>query len=272
MLLPLGTNPGYDPDEPEGTPKSRYVSKRDFVLMVSALVAILLMLTPVYFQLVGQRNKVTCSQRLKGLYDALSLYAADNEDMYPPAFYDNGGGEPVTDNGLPITWASMIQGNLGQSTDWFCPESKPEERSKSAPFQGDTPISLSYGLYIAFQGRLRHTIASPSQTIMIAETATNGAKNTFNPKPLGSNDGFLIAYSSGNDSSPFTTREATHVTRLAFEGTKSGVFNADQKGRHGQTVQVIFGDGSLGSISADDAAVTRRTALEADLIGLWSSR
>lgn len=278
----------YAADDPEGSrpQRSQYVSRKELLILLAGVGLIALALVPLYFRLLRDRNNAVCKQNLKAIWDATQLYTADNDGFLPPAFYSDyaGGIAPIGEgNPYPVTWAALIEGWMKQRKDFKCPEAQPDEVGLVGSFTGP-PIELTYGLYSPFSLRRFAGITNPARTVLFAETANGGARNSFNPMPFGRADSFLVGLSSGNvfdeanaqgqDAVDFSAmyREATSVTRLPFSDTADGRFTADKAGRHDGGNHVIFADGSIGTLTADEALVERRSRREGNLIGLWATR
>lgn len=237
------------------------------MILIGGLALVFAALTPLYFRLLKERNNAFCKQNLKAIFDATRLYVEDNNQRFPPAFFDDGTGNPVQVDGRPITWASVVQPQIKALKHFKCPEATEEEAGENMPFSGKEPIKLTYGLYAPLAMRLSLVLSAPQSTVLFAETINGGAKGSYNPVPFSKSDSFLIGYSSGNLPTPETIQEADSVTRLAFR--KDGDTWAP---RHEKGIHVIFADGSLGTITHEEAKVQRRSRGEAELTGIWSTR
>lgn len=257
----------YAADEPEGGGRSEYVSKRDLILVIFLVAGLLLLFVPVYFKLLSDRNSNTCRKNLENLYEACQLYAQDHEERLPPSFYADGVGGAVIEQGYPITWAALIQNSVKSDSVYRCLEMKPEEVTQVLGFKGNKPIDLTYGMNAAMSMMPINTLNSPSTTVLFAETLNAGASGSSDPFPMGKNDGFLIGYSSGNDTDPTTIRAAETVTRLAFRKVGNDLSTIHKSGSY-----AIMADGSYRSLKPEDAQVQRRSKREDGLIGLWSTR
>lgn len=268
----------YDADEPEGSGKSSYASKKTFLTLVGGTLCFLLLLYPVLQWLRKDGEKARCSQNLKNLYEASQFYYVDNNDHLPPTFYPDQVGSPALVKGIPVSWAVLIQGGIKSADNFRCPSALPDELSTVVGLKA-TPITLSYGMYGPMDMQSVTNLLHPESTILFAETTAHGASHTYNPAPFkyadGSvlkDDGFVIGFDSGNEWIPETYRNAKFATRLAFPNTSKEEFSYTGPARHRQGVQIVFADGHLGVLTPEQAAVERRSRRDDDLSGLWSTR
>lgn len=275
----LNLNSAYAADEPEGSrsPGSNYVNRATFLKLMAGVLLLFAILVPVYIKLKDESEVARCSLNLKNQWDALQLYAVNNDERMPPAFYPDGNGSPVHVNGHPLTWASIVKPLMKDKISYKCPTAPETECSQIGGTK--EKINLSYGMYAAMSMRINSDIRNPSVSILLAETSSNGTGNTFNPVPFLDeagkaivDDGFLIGYDSGNVPDSDTFRAAKYVTRLAFPDTKSGNFKYEGGSRHRKGVQAITFDGAKTWLTPDQAEVERRSKADSDLTGRWATR
>ncbi len=102
------------------------------------------------------------------------------------------------------------------------------------------------------------TVVDQNGTLLITETANNGAQGSYNPQPFRL-DGKVVPYDGmaigWNTSNSFPTPQTEWMTRLAFRNTSQGNFGGQTLGRHNLVNNAIMADGSLRHISAPDAKV-----------------
>lgn len=116
---------------------------------------------------------------------------------------------------------------------------------------------LSYGLYFMLATAPIYQLKDPDRLILLTESASNGANNTYNPERLkysdGSalkDDGFILGYDNPDGNFDFKKGATKFITRLAFGNTKDGVFSSDKvTTRHSAGNHVIFADGSMGILT-----------------------
>lgn len=239
---------------------------------------------PVWDHLRKQGEKATCSNNMRSISQAILLYAEANNEGFPVAYYPDQMGNPVLQDGLPITWAALVQDGVNVRASFRCPSAKPEEVTRVIGLKADRPIELTYGMFAAVSGRTARTFDQPGATVLLAETSNAGALNTYNPLPFEGpdgqpmkNDGFLVGFDETNaqglglkfeldriradvqrnegDPSKQGLRLPRAVTRLAFADTKSGRFLDTGPTRHAPGIHVIYLDGSLGLLRPPSASV-----------------
>lgn len=224
----------YDPNAPEDKPSgNQYISKKDFRTILIAVGCLALLLYPVYRWAADNSARATCNRNVKAIFQAMEQYALDKDDRFPVVFYTEDGETPGgTESGLPRTWASDIAAYMNPRASFKCPSASAEDVSiveGSSAWNGGKPIELSYGMYIPYSEVLRSTVENPNMVVIIAETSSGGANNTYNPKPLGKGDGYAIGWDNSNTQ---PTMETKFVTRLGFPNTSDGQFTAEDAGRH----------------------------------------
>jgi hypothetical protein len=101
-----------------------------------------------------------------------------------------------------------------------------------------TDVELSYGMLSAADTARRYEIRD--ETILLAETIGGGVAGSYNPLPLGGEDGFMIGYDNSNR---FADTETQFVTRLAFFGPGSAPLGL--KAVHPKGVLGIRADGGI---------------------------
>lgn len=272
----------FEADEPEGSVVrgSQYMSRKDLQRIGLALVVFGIVAFPVYQHYKRQGEKSVCSSNMKAMGQALLAYGVDNDERLPPAYYPDANGDPTLHNGLPVTWATLAQSGMSKRSTFRCPSATADESAKVTPYFGSDPIQLTYGMFAGAAGRTDRQYERPNESVLLGETSNHGARETFDPLPLGANDGFLIGYDVTNaqgpdlkavldeikldlsrnagDSSKLGLKEPSFVTRLAFYGSNQGKFDAGAVARHDSGIHVIFVDGSLGVIRAPAAEVGDR--------------
>lgn len=275
----LNFTSAYAADEPEGSrpPGSSYLDRKSAIKMLVGVAALMVLMVPIYIKLKGESEKSRCASNLKAQWQGIELYSVDNDGRYPPAFIPDGTGSPVLIKGYPLTWATIVADRMKDTSLFKCPTAGENECSQTGGKA--LPYPLAYGLYAPRALKTASDIANPNDAVLIAETMSGGAQNTYNPKPLKDaegnplkHDGFLIGFDSGNDPDSETYRAAAYVTRLAFPNTATGKFLYNGPARHDLGVQAITVGGSRIWITPDQAEVERRSATDGDLTGIWSTR
>lgn len=229
----MSENSSYDPSAPEGsTPvSSQYMSKRDVKLLLIISVPLILMLIPVYLYMREKAYKSTCIKNINGIMEAITLYSAQHDDRYPPAFADNGNGEPTLDaDGYPYTWVSDVWSLKSDRVDFVCPTASKEEWAYSASPTGGAPIPSTYGFYAAYSSYSTQLVDNPDSVIILAETSNGGSHDTFDPHPFSNTkyDGYVIGWDNSNT---WPDQNTKSVTRLAFPGSRHGGTDKAE-GRH----------------------------------------
>lgn len=253
----------YDPSEPEGTPGgSAYLSVKDMKRIAAVLAVLLLFVMLAY----GECKKFTyehiCRSNLAQISKAIGLYAQENDDRLPPICASLGDGNPLLDDaGRPFTWVSLVSGYMNERSSFKCPAADEKEVARSQhPSTTKAEIPTTYGLYSPYSAYPVSRVSSPDVTVLVADTSTGGAQNTYDPvrfkTPNGSDmrdDAFAIGFS---DSNVEPSKNTTAITRLAFPDTSDGVFVASKGGRHPNGINVLTVSGSLQSIRAPGAKIT----------------
>ncbi|MBL8059391.1 MAG: hypothetical protein JNK63_01605 [Chthonomonas sp.] len=272
----------FEADEPEGSAArgSQYMSRKDLQRIGIALVVFTVIAFPVYQHFKRQGEKAICSNNMRTMAQALLTYGVDNDGGLPLAYYSDNAGNPQLHQGLPITWATFAQSGMNKRASFKCPSARGDEAASVTPYSGRQAITLTYGMFAGAAGRAERQFDRPSETVLLAETSNGGANETFNPLPLGKNDGFLIGLDVSNaqggelktaldeikldrqrnEGDPLKQglREPEFVTRLAFPGTRGHKFSGAGASRHDTGINVIYVDGSLGLLRPPSAAIGDR--------------
>jgi prepilin-type processing-associated H-X9-DG protein len=274
----------YDASDVEERPRSGYLTKKDIRAGAVVLVILALISTPVWMYLKRQTQKAICAQNFQSIYGALGAYMAQNDEHFPPICAQGDNLEPALLNGKPITWATVISGDMSKRASFRCPSATDAEVVHAvdpASAKGDLP--MTYGMYSPWSTASTEAIANTHTAIVIAETSNFGSEETYDPVPFKNRsgnvvrqDGFFIGWDKGNYV-PDWQRTASaapdmprNVTRLAFFGTSRGDFHGDVRGRHDGKIHVLFVDGHLGSIGPTAAAVSFTDV--GALTGRWTTQ
>jgi hypothetical protein len=249
----MNTDP-YDPTAPEGEVSGRgqYMTKRDLKVILTSLAVLGVLAIPVYRFLLSRTESSRCTRNMQGISEALTLYATEHDGRYPPIDRTEsvqGITPALGDTGKVYTWASDISGYMNARASFQCPSAEESELVKTEDPRGDNKTILtSYGMYSAYGSCLTSLVENPDQTIIIAETSNQGARNTSDPAPMVSlsgqplPDGFVMGWNDGNDS---PTKQSSYITRLAFQDSKGGKFSNDRGARHGDSIHVLSSSGQL---------------------------
>jgi hypothetical protein len=210
-------------------PKSQYISRRDIKVFLIGMGIVALVLSPVYLALRENSDAYICRRNIKGIGNALSLYAADNNDRLPPAYMAPDGSTPLIENGGVYSWAYLASQYMKKDVSFKCPKAKDDECYLDHDYETGALIQVSYGMYLPMSAMPLSSIPNPDSAILIGETVSLGKMDTYDPHPLTGEDGkptpdgFIIAWDTGNifDSD----RKVTSVSRLAYPNTKDGNFS-----------------------------------------------
>jgi hypothetical protein len=236
---------------------------------------------PVYAVLKIQRDKHVCKQNLGHIFKAITMYAADNNDRFPPVFVEGEGGEPqlFSDKGSPegpdrknvVSWMTLVQPHLNSRASFECPaadESEHVHNLNSDPEKA--PFASDYGMYKAWSAYNMLMVSNPDRSVLIGEGTNHAANDTFDPSPYsGGQDGFVFGWNDSNDK-PGPNSES--ITRLAFPDTKSGKFSKDGRTRHGDSSLFISVSGQLLSLKPDAARIQYMDASKSEIVGRWATR
>ena len=249
MIL-FATTP-FDVDEPEGSAKSTYMSKKDVKWIALVVLALIGIMIPIYGQLKETRNQHLCYQNLTQISKAIGVYATQNDDRLPPAYVEEGNAPMVDSKNRPYTWESLVIGDMNtRSASFTCDTANSPEASEAQdPESSKNSIFSDYGMYGVYGGAPISHISNPDEAVLIAETSNAGNGETYDPvfftgkdgKPM-RNDGFLIGFSDSNEA---PSKNTTSVTRLAFPGSDGGKFEAEGRSRHKDGIYVMSVSGSI---------------------------
>lgn len=261
----------YDPLEEESRGEN-YFTKKDIKWVFLALVAIGIILTPVFMMLKKDRDRHLCIQNMRGLYQAMLLYGENNDARLPPLYAHTPDKAPIVDSkGRAFTWVSLVQGYLSERTSANCPAAdKLENTPTQHPTKSALTIQSSYGMVSVLSAYASGSIPNENQTILVAESINGGAADSFDPKKLpGTNspDGFSIAY---DDSNEWPTAKSQSMTRLAFYDSAKGDFNDQTQGRHGPYIHGVTAAGGLVPIKGFMSKV-KRLGPGKELVGIWTT-
>lgn len=270
------TTQQYDTDAPEGAPQSSaYMSKKDLKWIIAILLILLLVGGPTWYAFLEQRNKQVCATNMKGIYEAMMLYAEQNDDRVPPLYEIGANNAPLLFDGKPHVWASLLLPYMNQRANFYCPASEEVERMPTYGNDGRrrADFELTYGMYLPM-GSFPHLLSTnAADTVLLVETTNHGALGTYNPMPFRNEDGDVVPFDAFmvgfNDSNVGLTPESTSVTRLAIKNTAKGYDANNTVPRHGKGIHVFFLDGHKGYFKAPNGKI-KNIFPEAD--GPWRTR
>jgi hypothetical protein len=272
-------------DEVEDHPRSGYVTLRDMRVIGLILVLAFLLCLPGFMYLKKISEQAVCSNNVKSIQEALSVYMQQFDDHFPPICAQGANLEPVLQDGKPITWATVIADGMSKRASFRCPSALDDEITHAlGPSSAEPDLPMSYGMYSPWSGATAASIVSPGEAIVIAETSNSGAEDTYDPFPFKDltgkvvrPDGFFIGWDKGNyvdqwqNSAHLEADMPKYVTRLAFFGTGHALFGENARGRHFGKIHVLYADGHEGMIRPSAAAVHFNTP-GGDLTGQWTTR
>ncbi len=246
MILATTSHKPDEPEESSQVRKHRYVSKRDIIIIVCVLFAVIGLCYPIWREWQKRGQQAFCEQNVKAIGMAIQGYCIDNSDRLPPTHYVTDAlGTPAfePETGTIVSWASLVAPYMTARQNFVCPSADTQEALKTYTMrQGDEKtIGLTYGMYRGLSSVSTIMIPDPGSSVLVAETSNHGSNSTFDPLgfPAAQPDGFLIGWNDGN--LDFTKR-SLWVTRLAFAHTNLGQFSKGGVPRH---------DGGLNALSAD---------------------
>ena len=239
----MSENNAFDPSAPEGAtaPSSgHYLTRKDAKFIGLATLVLAVGMIPIYLHMREKAFRVTCSKNLGGIMETMILYSTQHDDRFPPAFSENGKGEPDADaNGVGYTWISDLYSLKSDRFDFVCPDATPEELTFSASPSGGAPIPSSYGYYAPYASYSSVLVDNQDVVVILSETSNRGANKTYDPKPFDSKyDGMIIGWNNSNDFGNGKNVDTRSVTRLAFPKTESGTSEKGD-GRHGDFIYGI---------------------------------
>ncbi len=230
-------------------------------MVAISLVVLGLLLSPVYFVLMENRNSYVCKQNIQAISKAISLYAAENNDRLPPVFVTADGITPYVENdGGLYTWAYLIRPYMKASASMRCPKATDDECFLDHDPETGKLIHVSYGMYLPMSGMPISSVPNPESAVLIAETFSLGKQDSFNPFPYKDaegnpvKDGFAITWDTGN-TIPEAGKTVTSVTRLAYPKSKGGVFAKKGASRHPGGNHYITVSGSSYTLPPDAGLV-----------------
>lgn len=239
----------YDPNAVEGDRSggAQYVTRKDFKTVAIVLVVLCVLFYPIYRELQGNSERTRCKANIRAISNAVSQYAEQHDNRYPPVFRPAEDGErpALTENDLPYTWVSDVAPYMNARQSFLCPTATDKESVANESIVAGLKSSPStYGMYLPYGGLLTSLVESPEQTIIIAETSDRGAEKSFDPVPYADRpDGFAIAWSNTNT---LPDKKTTAVSRLAFPD--------ETDSRHGKSIYALSASGELVQLHPDDAA------------------
>jgi hypothetical protein len=260
-----------DAERTDEKPKSEYLSKKDFLRMGIGIVVLGIILWPAYVLLKQNAESHLCKSNVNQLYQAINLYASENNGRLPPVYVTTETDAPYVERGAAYAWVHLIDGYVKDNAAFTCPsadltEGVPTRTSHS------TTINLDYGMYAPLGGEPIDQIEDPDESIMLGETANMGAGKTFDPLPFKDGagtvvpfDGFVIAF---NDSNLLPTKQSQFVTRLAFDDTADGIFKPKGPSRHRDGIHFLTVSGHLRTLGPTAAEIHRTGT--GDVTGLWA--
>jgi len=269
----------YDPDAPEGSkPRgSDYISGKDLRWIILILIALCALGYPIYIHMREDSEKTICKRNLNAISKAIFGYSEVYDGRFPPLYVEGDNQTPYLDKGKPVVWASTVSAYMSSYGTLTCPAAHKEEathihiQTKDGPSESD----LTYGMYVPLATRPVQEIARPEGTVLIAETANMGARDSYSPVDFQNSksqvvpfNGFLIGWDNSNFE---WNKESKLVTHLAFYNTANGSFDDDKTpARHQKSIMCLFASGILGHLVPSNAAVSNDSGNKLD--GLWASR
>ncbi len=274
----------YDASEQEDRSRSSYLERKDVRIIGIAVIAILLLMLPIYRMMVGDAERHICQNNMGQVMKAVLLYATDNGDRFPVVSAMDYQGNPMlfgegTDQAI-VSWMTSVKGYMSARASFVCPTADKSEYVSNQSTDGI--FHSTYGFYAPYSAADINRIKNPGATVLFAETSNHGAKDTFNPVPLivaGTKDqespfdGHVIGWDNtelipvGPELLPRPSLDARFVTRLAFPGTKGGKFTADSDARHSKGINAITAAGSLVVVTPSQAELIRNG--KAKEVGGW---
>lgn len=264
----MSDNPAFDPSAPEDRDTSgQYVTKKDFKVFGIAIVAFVVIAYPIYLIMKSNTEKTLCWGNMGQVYKALTLYASDHDDRFPPIYAMTDNNQPYIDNtGYPFTWISDVSQHMSAKASFKCPSASDEEDARQQSKDSGKPIESSYGLYVAYAGFPQSQVENPNTAILIGETANHGAAASYDPNPLeGPYDGFAIAWSDGNQ---VATANSKTITRLAYRNSSNGTFKEDGKSRHPNGLNFVSVSGEKSYVGPAAAIIEQRDKAPS---GMWAT-
>jgi len=250
----------------EAAPSNQYLTKKDFRRILLGLAIFVLICAPLYMKLNADRMRYICGQNFHAMSLALTTYTTDNNDCLPPTYVpeDNTRLPRLDDADRPTTWASILS-TLGgfdvRKYSFSCPAADHSE-TMIAGGPGGADLKMAYGMYTGLNVAPMSHLTDSSRTVLITETANDGALKTYDPHPMSRDgkpirDGFLIGWATGDFDPPADNKAPPpSVTRVAIRDSPNGLTGslfkdgAVPQGRHEDSLYVIFADGHYQLVKA----------------------
>ena len=275
----------YDPDAVDERPKSGYFTRKDLRVLVAVAVLLGPLFYPLYILMRRNSQETICTNNMKNIQEAISMYREYNDDRFPPICAQGDSYEPALVDGRAVTWATTINDYMSKRASFLCPSADDDEVVHAVGSKSTQPdLPMSYGMYSPWSGAAAAYVGNEGQAVVIAETSNFGAQDTYDPYPFKradgtvvKSDGFFIGWDKGNyveqwqNSASSAVDMPRYVTRLAFFGTGGGNFGEKARGRHSGKIHVLYVDGHLGMLSPNGAAVSFSDP-GGDLNGRWTTR
>lgn len=243
----------------EETPKGNYFSKKDVRTFLIITVVGAALLTPVYFQMLGNTRSYVCkSKNLRQISQAINLYATSNDERFPPIFQESAPNVPYMEQGAAVTWTVLVEPNMNKDATFLCPSADKKDGALVRSDLSSGSRLTTYGMYTPLGGEPTSLVPNPDNAVLITETSNFGASKTFDPLKFkdpvtGSEvtqDAFAIGFDNNNE---LPNPQSTFVTRLAFPNTQDGVFKVNGQGRHDKVIHAISVTGLLIELHPPDA-------------------
>lgn len=210
-----------DVEDKQERRRARYTSRKDIIAIVVILAILALVALPAYNGMVREGQKVENKENLRAIWVAISTYSQNNNDRLPPTYYELGEGRAAHVEGLPVGWPTLVANGLGPRASFKSRAARRSEVSTVVPHTSNlTGLEVTYGMYRGLSCVPNSYIPDEAESILLADTANQGARGSADPIPLlnedgkpAEQDGFVIGWDDSNyEYTPSTKR----VTRLAF--------------------------------------------------------
>jgi hypothetical protein len=265
----------YDASEVEERPRSAYLSRKDVRVILVLVAFFVLLMVPIYMVFKQGRDRHLCKQYIGQIFKAVQIYSIEWDNRFPPVYAEGPGGEPalLEPGNVPYTWMSLIQGGMSARSSFLCPAAGEEETVRNMhPEPEKEPFRSSFGMYRPWSAYNVSMVSDPDNSVLVAETSNNGARDTYDPVPFSHGvDGIVIGWNNDNFR---PNSESEYVTRLAFPETKGGRFRKDGPGRHGDGIHVLYISGQYAFVKPNSAMVHFLTAgkIKTEMVGMWADR
>lgn len=233
---------------------NRYgLTQLEKITLAIVVIIVILVLIPLYRQLVDIKHTSDCLSNLKEMATAITLYQTDFNSSLPIAYYLQPDGEPIRDEyRRPLCWVHSISGYVRKDPArvFKCPADPLSGSTEiSHPRRSDQSLRLSYGFFLPLSNQKLESIPNPGATVLIADSVAGGQLGTIDPNPLaGGNDGFVLSFEDGLFR---PTPQSRFIARLAvWRRDPSGDWVADNlRAFHGKGVNVLHADGHVATRS-----------------------